>query len=239
MEYQDVFQDAMRNVLLRKLDEPDERGYEKNSVFSVFINLALAAKHKNASSLDVYRNLLNTVISMKVDDRTRRYMNVNVTYLKMAIEVLFNADSRGILVGFKGYGYDDLLQYLEICKRVYQVDQADKTFLDNIRAKRLEQQRKEELRKKQEEQERKERWNRLTPAQQVVCKIKCAATEDQVMCIYTNEPPQSFGEEARIVAEAFRARWMLDGKWYGKLSRKQRIKVDDVNKILNNNNCKG
>jgi hypothetical protein len=115
MEYKKIFADAVANVQRCNL-ETDQSS--KLSLFGFLHNYVLAARAKDAANTAALEKLLQFVHRMPAG---KRYMGLKTTDIQTIITALLWDEKTGKLHSeLAKYKYDDLLQYLEICKRVFQ-----------------------------------------------------------------------------------------------------------------------
>jgi hypothetical protein len=118
MESIKIFNDALRNTATLGLDTDES---SKKSLFGFLVNLADAARALDGGGAEFIaegqgKALFETML--KFPDG-KRYMGLKTTDLHEIIRALF-ADSHGKLFGnFGKYTYDDLLLYIEYCKRIF------------------------------------------------------------------------------------------------------------------------
>ena len=116
MQYQDILQHAIYNTAAYSRNRSSN---DLLSVFGLLSNIILAAKRADNETLNPCRKLLTAILNMPAPRHNTRYMGVQIRDTQYAIETLLCDEKKRVLVGFSGYTYDDLLQYLEICKRAY------------------------------------------------------------------------------------------------------------------------
>ena len=119
MDYNDVFQNALNNTSTLSLPRSES---DKTSLFGVINNLVLAARRADRVSLEPLRKLLESIMKIPSNNNNYRYMGVKVADLQTVIKALLCDERERILYEFIDYKYDELLQYLEICKRAWQAE---------------------------------------------------------------------------------------------------------------------
>lgn len=77
-----------------------------------------------------------------------------------------------------------------------------------------------------------EMLTRMSPIEKLVYEIENTTDENRVVSIFQSELNQYEGDDQRLIAGAIRAYWQRNGKWEGKLSDKQKKKVDVVRRML-------
>jgi len=76
------------------------------------------------------------------------------------------------------------------------------------------------------------RLESLSPVERLCEELKTLSDKDRSIQIYNDELPKFEGEEQRQLAEALKTYWQSIGQWSGKMSNKQKVKVQDVQQIL-------
>ena len=90
---------------------------DNRSIFSLVSTLIQSVP---GETLAECRKPLAAVLGIKAFDKRKRFQGSKVTLLQKTITTLFG-DSRHLLTekGFAGYDRDELLEYLEICRRIF------------------------------------------------------------------------------------------------------------------------
>ena len=100
------------------------------------------------------------------------------------------------------------------------------------RTRELERLRAEEEQRGREEGEKKAAWERLSPEDRAIAKVRDPATSEQEVVGIYNRIDQFPEAKKKELAQALKEYWVGKGKWKGKLSDKQKKKVKKIKEIL-------
>jgi hypothetical protein len=118
MDYKTIFNDALSSASVCELNTNES---SKLSLFAFMHNYVLAAQRlalqgSEPSSTEALSKLLLLVIKMP---RGKRYMGLKTEDIQATVQALLCDEQGKLHSELLDYEYTDLLQYLEICKRVF------------------------------------------------------------------------------------------------------------------------